>query len=143
MALQTKIKGNLGQLSKKIENKFAKLSSGAELEKIAQTLNGAIQIRTQKQGRGISGQKMRKYSPQYAAFKSSTGRNTSFRDLTFTGNMWKSLTTSRGINSATMFFGSAQETNKAAGNNARTPFFGIGENEKKILREELNKLIKF
>ena len=143
MALQTKIKGDLGKLSKKIENKFIKLSSGAELEKIAQTLNGAITIRTQQQGRGISGKKMRKYSPQYAAFKSSTGRNTSFRDLSFTGNMWKSLTTSTGINSAKMFFGSTNETDKAAGNNARTPFFGIGENEKKILRQELNKLIKF
>ncbi len=143
MALQTKIKGDLGKLSKKIENKFIKLSSGAELEKIAQTLNGAITIRTQQQGRGISGKKMRKYSPQYAAFKSSTGRNASFRDLSFTGNMWKSLTTSTGINSAKMFFGSTNETDKAAGNNARTPFFGIGENEKKILRQELNKLIKF
>ncbi len=143
MALQTKIKGDLGKLSKKIENKFIKLSSGAELEKIGQTVNDEITIRTQQQGRGISGKKMRKYSPQYAAFKSSTGRNASFRDLSFTGNMWKSLTTSTGINSAKMFFGSTNETDKAAGNNARTPFFGIGENEKKILRQELNKLIKF
>ena len=143
MALETKIKGDLSKLAEKLEKKINKVSRGAELEKIAQTLNSAILIRTQKQGRGISGQKMRKYSPQYAAFKSSKGRNTSFRDLTFTGNMWKSLTTSSGINSAKMFFGGAEEVNKASGNNARTPFFGIGKNEKQILRDELNKLIKF
>lgn len=135
------IKGNLQRLSKELKSIDNKLISGEFLESTAQLINGAMQTRVQREGKGVDGSKMIRYTDLYATKKANSGRNTSFRDLTFSGKMWQSLTTSKGKNKAKMFFGNAESVNKASGNNKRTRFFGLGEKEKKILKDRINILV--
>jgi len=142
MGLKVKTKGSFSMLTKKLKNIDKDFNSGSFLEDTAKLLNSSIQIRVQKRGEGTDGRKMTDYSDKYAAFKKNTGRKTSYRDLTFSGKMFQSLTTSKGRNKAKMFFGNAESNNKAAGNDKRTPFFGLGERERKILRDKVNKLIR-
>ena len=141
MALSFSTKGNLKNLINKLSNVDRGFNSGESLENIAKLVNSAIQVRVQKDGLGILGKKMKPYSGPYGTYKENSGRQVGFRDLTYSGSMWQSLTTSRGRNQAKMFFGNAESVNKASGNNKRTPFFGIGEKEKLLIRRELNKLI--
>lgn len=142
MGLEVKTKGSFSILTKKLKNIDKDFNSGSFLEDTAKLLNGSIQTRVQKRGEGTDGKKMKSYSNKYANLKSNTGRNTAYRDLTFSGRMFQSLTTSKSRNKAKMFFGNAESVNKASGNNSRTPFFGLGKKERAILRAEINKLIK-
>ena len=41
-----------------------------------------------------------------------------------------------------MFFNSTAEANKARGNEARTPFFGLSDKEKNILKREIRKILR-
>lgn len=109
---------------------------------LATELNSKIQIRVQRFGKGSDGNKMKEYSESYSKKKSDSGRNVSFRDLTFSGNMWQSLSSSKINSGARMFFNSASETNKARGNEMRTPFFSLTKEEKSYLRNKLNSLFK-
>lgn len=135
------IKGSLKSLIKKLDKVDKGFDSGEFLEDTAKLVNSSIQRRVQKDGKGIKGFKMKPYSGKYGEYKQSTGRQVSFRDLTFSGNMWQSLTTSKGRNTAKMFFNSKEEAVKAAGNNKRTPFFGISPKERAILKRELKNLL--
>lgn len=143
MGLSIGIKNNkLLALSKKISNIGKEMDSGQFLEDTAKLLNASIQIRVQSKGKGILGEKLKAYSSKYSTFKQNKGRNTNYRDLTFSGKMWQSLTTNRSNNQAKMFFGNVESINKASGNQKRTPFFGLADSEKAILKKELNKFIK-
>ena len=141
MGFSVGLKGDLKKLAKKLETTKKDFDTGKFLEETAQLVNSSIQIRVQKDGKGVLGKKMNAYSGKYGTFKQDSGRNISFRDLTFSGTMWESLTTSKARNQAKMFFGGAESVNKASGNHARTPFFGVGPREKRIIRSELKKLI--
>lgn len=142
MALSFSIKGNLKNLTKNLKAINKDFDSGEFLEDTAKLLNSSIQIRVQKDGKGIRGKKMKPYSGKYGTFKQNSGRQVAFRDLTFSGKMWQSLTTSKSKNQAKMFFGNAESVDKASGNHARTPFFGLAPKEKQLLRNEIKKLIK-
>lgn len=109
----------------------------------AHLLNSKIQRRVQNQGLGADGRKMGRYQKKYSIFKSSTGRQTKFRDLTFTGKMFQSLTATKvGVNKVEMFFGSAEEKAKASGNDKRTNFFSLSPNEQEFLQKELEGFAK-
>lgn len=141
MALGLKAKGSFKNLVNELKNIDKNFNSGAFLEDTAKLVNSSIQIRVQKEGKGVKGLKMKPYSGSYGTYKQSKGRNISYRDLTFTGKMWQSLTTSRSRNEAKMFFGNAESVNKASGNQARTPFFGLSPKERSLVRRELKKLV--
>jgi len=142
MGLSFSTKGSLKGLVKKLDKINKDFDSGEFLEDTAKLINSSIQVRVQKDGKGVKGLKMKTYSGPYGTFKQNSGRQIAFRDLTYSGSMWQSLTTSKGKNQAKMFFGDAESVNKASGNNARTPFFGISPKEKALLVREINKLIK-
>ena len=142
MALSFQTKGSLKGLENKLKAIDSGFNTGDYLEKTAQELNSSIQVRVQKGGKGVKGLKMKPYSGSYGTFKNSTGRQTAYRDLTFSGKMWQSLTTSKTKNEARMFFGNAESVNKASGNHARTPFFGLSPKEKALLNRRLKKLVE-
>ena len=119
-----------------------RLEGGDFIQDLAQDLNSKIQVRVQSKGVGADGSKMPSYLPAYAAFKSSKGRNTNIRDLTFSGKMWQSLTTQRVSRGAKMFFGGSEDAIKAAANNKRTPFFSLTQSERDFVSKELKKLTK-
>lgn len=141
--MSVKVKGNLRTTINLIEGQKTALEGKTDFYlKIAQLVNSSIQRRVQKDGIGTNGKKLSPYSDKYAQFKASKGRNTKFRDLTFSGNMWQSLTSENISGGARMFFNSAENVNKARGNEARTPFFGIGKKEKDIIEKQISNLLK-
>lgn len=147
MTISFSTKGNLKSLIKKLDNINKDFDSGEFLEDTAKLLNSSIQTRVQKKGEGIDGKKMRRnngepYSMSYVDFRLSKGRQVLLRDLTYSGKMWQSLTTSKRKNQANMFFGNAESINKASGNQAKIPFFGLGSKERILLKKEIDKLIK-
>lgn len=140
--LQVKIKGDFSKIIKSLEAQKDALDGKTDFyTKLGQLINSSIQIRVQRQGIGSDGQKMSPYKDKYEAWKKDRGRNVNFRDLTFQGNMWKSLTVENKDGGARLFFNSAAEANKARGNEARTPFFGISNRERDIIKREMRKLI--
>jgi hypothetical protein len=135
------VKGNFGNLRSRVIKKdqgFTKF-----LTKIAFLLNSRIQRRVQGRGQGIKG-RMPSYSRSYKVTRRKKGRQTSKRDLTFTGNMWQSLSvTSKTFNKqAIMFFSGAEDNRKAFFNDERTPFFGLNTDEKSFLNSKLKDFSK-
>lgn len=74
------------------------------------------------------------YSPTYALFRKSKGRGTVV-NLDFTGKMLGSMAQRRSGNlSADIYFTRSSEAAKAAGNDARRPFFGFNAQEQSRLQ---------
>lgn len=140
--ITVKIKGGLRSKINLIEGQKAAIEGKTDFfTDLAKLINSSIQIRVQRNGEGTDGKKMKPYSDKYSRYKQNKGRNVNFRDLTFSGNMWQSLTAEKFSSGARLFFNSAENVNKARGNQARTPFFGVGKKEKDIINSELKKLI--
>lgn len=133
--------------SKKVKERFKKIQNWAKkyapdfIEKLADRVRVSIRERVQEKGMGIK-KKLKKYSPAYARYKKKKGRKTSFRDLTFSGDMWLALDTKTKKKQTTIFFKSEAEKEKAKGNQKRTAFFGLGEPEKKIIKKGMKELIE-
>lgn len=141
--LKLKVKGNFKTTIKVLEDQKAALDGKTDFfEKLAQLINASIQLRVQRYGQGTDGQKLSPYTTKYSDWKKAKGRNTKFRDLTFSGNMFQSLSAEKDGPGARLFFRSASETNKARGNELRTPFFGISPRERDIIRREMKKLLE-
>lgn len=140
MMIKLQVKGNFKKTEASLIKIDKEFSDGSFLQRLAQLLNASIQVRVQRFGIGAGGKKLKMpYTKAYEKFKQGKGRSTNFRDLTFSGKMWNSLTTNREVNKARMFFGSGESANKAKGNNERTKFFTLEKNEKQIINQELNK----
>jgi hypothetical protein len=140
--IKLKIKGNFKRTINKLESTKDSLDGKTNFYlKLAQLLNASIQIRVQRQGLGVDNKKMPAYSQKYSEWKKNKGRKTGYRDLTFSGNMFKSLTSEQYQSGARMFFNSSAETNKARGNQNRFKFFGISDREINIIKREIKKLI--
>lgn len=100
------------------------------LSKTAQHGVNIILDRTEK-GIGYKGA-FKPYSELYGAFRDNRGRGQT-PDLNFTGQMLGNMTTKVSGNQAEIFFSSAQQSRKAAGNNKSRPFFGFNREEAKEL----------
>lgn len=130
-------KSTIGKIEKK-DDDFSDF-----LYQTALLLNGQIQQRVQGKGQGSKGSSLKRYSKSYANLRSKTGRQARFRDLTWSGNMFQSLTAERiGNKQVKMFFGSATEKSKAFFNDKRTPFFSLSPSEKTFLQKELEGFAK-
>lgn len=133
--------GNFNSTINKIEQKEIMFSDF--LLKTALLLNSKIQRRVQSKGLGSNDSPLKKYSRIYSFRKERTGRQTGFRDLTFTGNMWQSLTAEVvGNKRVEMLFGGAEEKAKAFFNDEKTPFFSLSPSEKAFLQKELEGFAK-
>lgn len=139
--IKVSVKGNFQGLVSHLETVKKQISGGEFVIRLAQLLNSSIQLRVQRSGIGSKGE-MSPYSAAYATWKGNRGRNTKFRDLTYSGKMWQSLTTTPVSGGAKMFFGNAESANKAKGNEARSPFFSLTDREKRLVKNELQKLVK-
>lgn len=114
-----------------------------ELLKLALLLNTKIKQRVQTQGRDVSGSTMRYGSAKYKKYRKASGRSISYKDLTFSGRMWNSLTaTKTGEGEVKMFFGGKEEMLKASGNQERDEFFGISQVEEPFIGEYVSELVR-
>lgn len=130
------VKGDFGNLRSRIIKKdqgFTKF-----LTELGFLLNGKIQRRVQQRGQGTKG-RMPLYSARYSRFRKKKGRQTSRRDLTFTGLMWQSLTVigKPARKQAQMFFSGAEENRKAFFNDKKTPFFALTRSETGFIKDKL------
>jgi hypothetical protein len=90
-------------------------------------------IRRTRSGKDVDGGPFAPYSPAYARFRQSAGRQVSPPNLEFSGNMLSAIThevkrTSNG-SEGRIFFNSAREALKAAGNQVRRRFFGLADEQ--------------
>lgn len=105
-------------------------------------INEKIRARVQNSGIGLDERRMGKYSVKYGKIRAKKGRDTSIRNLTFTGRMFLSLS-ARSESPYKVALGFAgPELGKVRGNNERTPFFGIGTEEKKLISGTVNEFFK-
>ena len=102
------------------------------LGRTAEFLMGLIKQRTQK-GKNADGVAFPPYKPEYKAFRRKEGKQVSFPDLNFSGNMLSSMTQKANSKQAILFFASKFETLKAVGNQKKRKFFAIGDRETKTL----------
>lgn len=87
-----------------------------------------IEQRTAK-GQGFKGGRFRPYTPEYALFRSQSGRGTT-PNLEFTGRMLSALTQTADKRKGVIFFSRANEARKAAFNNQTRPFMGFTRDER-------------
>ena len=102
------------------------------LGRTAEFLMGLIKQRTQR-GKNADGIPFPQYKPDYKAFRREAGKQVSFPDLNFSGNMLSNMTQKANSKQATLFFASKFETLKAVGNQKKRTFFAIGDRETKTL----------
>ena len=102
------------------------------LGRTAEFLMGLIKQRTQR-GKNADGIGFAPYKPEYKAFRRESGKQVSFPDLNFSGNMLSNMTQKANSKQATLFFASKFETLKAVGNQNKRTFFAIGDRETKTL----------
>jgi len=112
------------------------------LLRVGLDVNEKIRSRVQDSGVGLDNKKMGKYSVKYGKLRSKKGRDTSIRNLTFTGRMFLSLS-ARSESAYKVVLGFAgPEVGKVMGNNEKTPFFGIGSEEKKLISGSVDAFFK-
>jgi len=140
--MDVKIDTNANAVAKRIGKKGKELSVSVKnaLSITAQVGINIIEDRTSK-GKGFKSGKFKKYTPIYAAFRASRGRNTT-PDLQFTGQMLSSITSRASNRQAEIFFSRATESKKAAMNNKTRPFFGFSGKEQKELSDVFFKALK-
>jgi len=98
------------------------------LGRTAEFLMGLIKQRTQK-GKNADGSSFAPYKPEYKSFRREKGRQVSFPDLNFSGNMLSNMTQKSTSTQAIIFFASKAQAIKAVGNNKKRKFFAIGNKE--------------
>ena len=141
--MRINITGSLTSLSNKLLN-IQKATQNAEfIEDLAPLIASSIVQRVQKRGLGLDGKPMKQYSPKYKERRLKGGRNVSYRDLTYSGKMFQSLTSQKRGSEVVIFFGSMAEKKKAYVNDQRTEFFGIGSEEKDIIDRETARYFKY
>jgi hypothetical protein len=64
---------------------------GVMMLQVASTANTMIKARITEKGLNAEGAKFPDYSPRYKKFREAKGRQTSFVDFAFTGNMWSNV----------------------------------------------------
>lgn len=118
----------------------------AKIFLIANFVASNIKIRVQDRGKGIKGSLGKYKSKSYEAYRKANGRQIGHKDLTYSGEMFNSMTVTDakgilGSPGARISFGSSDGMLKAIGNNAKTEFFGIGQEEEAIVNNELAKVM--
>lgn len=100
-----------------------------------------IVTRTSK-GFDVTGKEFQRYTKRYEKFKTDKGRNAR-PDLTFTGRMLAAIQTRvEKVGSSLIgriFFSSSREAVKASGNQKRRNFFGLSEEQKQKIVQELRR----
>ena len=86
------------------------------------------------------------YTAEYAFQRKKAGRQTSFADLNFSGQMLSNITQKSSPTEAIIYFANKFQNVKALGNQNKRKFFAIGQREQQpimnIFMKEYNKLSK-
>jgi hypothetical protein len=98
------------------------------LGRTAEFLMGLIKQRT---SRGVSadGNSFPPYTEAYKTFRNKAGRQTTFPDLNFSGQMLSNITQRSEPSFAIIYFANKFQNTKALGNQKKRKFFAIGARE--------------
>lgn len=107
------------------------------LLRMAFLIKSSITDRVQRRGMGVN-KALSKYSIMTKSIRKAAGRQVAYKDLTFTGRMFNSMSVSGGSTRAIVFFGSKDEERKALAQEERGDnFFGIGKEEDIVIDQQL------
>jgi hypothetical protein len=115
------------------------------LGRTAEFLMGLIKQRT---SRGVSadGNSFPPYTEAYKTFRNKAGRQTTFPDLNFSGQMLSNITQRSEPSFAVIYFANKFQNTKALGNQKKRKFFAIGAKEiqpaMNVFMQTYNKLSK-
>lgn len=112
---------------KKLDPNFSTLA-----EKVTEAVIGSMRTRIQQRGLGLDGV-MKYKSEAYKKYRKGRGYGTSFKNLVITGNMLRSIFSTKLTNSKYLIAISQGEQKKAAGNQERDPWFGLSDTELKVV----------
>jgi hypothetical protein len=115
------------------------------LGRTAEFLMGLIKKRTAR-GINADGNSFPPYTEAYKTFRSQAGRQTTFPDLNFSGQMLSNITQKSTPSQAIIYFASKFQNTKALGNQTKRKFFAIGAREiqpvMNVFMQTYNKLSK-
>jgi hypothetical protein len=115
------------------------------LGRTAEFLMFLIKQRTSK-GQSADGNAFPKYTAEYAFLRKKAGRQTTFPDLNFSGQMLSNITQKSNPSYAIIYFANKFQNTKALGNQTKRKFFAIGQREQQpimnVFMKEYNKLSK-
>ena len=135
-------KRQLDKLKKEIVF-FGERTMPMEILKLGFLLNTKIKQRVQNKGQGVNLRTMKYKSASYKRKRAKTNRQTSYKDLTFSGKMWASLTADFfGVGKVRLYFSGREEMVKAANNDKVATFFGISKDEDSFIDKQLSKSFK-
>jgi len=113
------------------------------LGRTAEYLMFLIKKRT-GEGKDYQGNNFVKYTSEYAKIRQAKGRQISYVDLNFSGQMLSSITQRSTPSFAIIYFASKFQNIKALGNQKKRKFFAIGDKEviplTNMFMKEFNKL---
>ena len=141
------IESNALQVAKNFEQQIAEQPNIIKnaLGRTAEFLMFLIKRRT-SQGKDYQGNNFAKYTSQYAQTRKAKGRQTTYADLNFTGQMLSNITQRSTPTYAIIYFASKFQNVKALGNQTKRKFFSIGDKEVQpimnVFMNEYNKLSK-
>jgi hypothetical protein len=132
--MKINIDTNIQDIAKQVKKRGKELQGSVKKALLITALEGIniIEDRTAK-GRGLKGF-FPKYSPAYAAFRSSKGRGSKV-DLQFTGQMLGSMSAISTNSYAEIYFMRGAEDKKEAMVSKKRPFFGFTRRESNQLAE--------
>jgi hypothetical protein len=115
------------------------------LGRTAEFLMGLIKQRTSR-GINADGNSFPPYTEAYKIFRQQAGRQTTFPDLNFSGQMLSNMTQKSTPSQAIIYFASKFQNTKALGNQTKRKFFAIGAREVQpimnVFMQTYNKLSK-
>lgn len=119
--MKQKYSSNLRQITQKLIRQLKVIAASDKIQRQAAfDAQSLVLSRVQQQGRNASGQQMGRYSSAYAKVRSKKGRQSSYKDLTFSGDMIRDFQVDPiGRNSYGVGFGSRLQGDKARYNEAR------------------------
>ena len=140
------IESNVLQVAKNFERQVIEQPNIVKtaLGKTAEFLIYLIKRRT-SEGKDYQGNPFVKYTSEYEKLRKLKGRQTSYPDLNFTGQMLSNITQRSTPTYAIIYFANKFQNVKALGNQTKRKFFAIGDKEIKpimnVFMNEYNKLI--
>jgi len=124
------VEDNLNEVSRNIDQSIRQQPNvlKSALGKTAEFVMGLIKQRTAR-GQDANQKAFPPYTQVYKEFRQKKGRQVSYPDLNFTGQMLSNMTQKSTPSYAEIYFSNKSQAVKAIGNNRKRNFFAVGDRE--------------
>jgi len=124
------VEDNLNEVSRNVDQSIRQQPNvlKSALGKTAEFVMGLIKQRTAR-GQDANQIAFTPYTQVYKEFRQKKGRQVSYPDLNFTGQMLSNMTQKSTPSYAEIYFSNKAQAVKAMGNNRKRNFFAVGDRE--------------